>query len=94
MAPTPEICDKHGHPISIGDHVYTPIRSGRHEGIVEKIAYTQADAQKYGVKHPPKVIFQDQLGRTKAHNPRALTDLSKDEPEEIGHLRGRSEDEE
>lgn len=52
---SPKVEDKHGEPINIGDHVYTPIRGGRHEGDVEKIVTTEEEAQDEGVKNPPKV---------------------------------------
>ena len=47
--------DKHGEPIKVGDHVYTPIRGGRHEGDVEKIVMDDDAAAQEGVKNPPKV---------------------------------------
>ncbi|KAF7162442.1 hypothetical protein CNMCM5623_007733 [Aspergillus felis] len=49
-----EIHDKHGQIISPGDHVFTKIRGGRHEGDVEKIVRTEEEAEREGVKHPPK----------------------------------------
>lgn len=47
--------DKHGEPIKEGDHVYTPIRGGRHEGDVEEIVTDDAAAAQKNVKNPPKV---------------------------------------
>ena len=52
-----ELKDKNGEPIHVGDHVFARARSGAHEGDVEKIVTTKEDAQKEGVKHPPKVCF-------------------------------------
>lgn len=49
------IHDKTGEPIKEGDHVYTKIRGGRHEGDVEKIVTSNSEAEKEGVKNPPKV---------------------------------------
>ncbi|OKL56741.1 hypothetical protein UA08_07731 [Talaromyces atroroseus] len=67
-----EIRDKHGNTIHRGDHVYTKIRGGRHEGEVEKIVMTQAEAEEEDVKNPPKVLFHDQRGKRVAHNPETL----------------------
>jgi len=50
-----QVKDKHGEPIKEGDHVYTKIRGGRHEGNVDKIVTTEAEAKEEGVKNPPKV---------------------------------------
>lgn len=50
-----DIKDKNSEPINEGDHVWTKIRGGRHEGDVQKIVTTEAEAKKEGVKHPPKV---------------------------------------
>jgi hypothetical protein len=50
-----EVHDKHGQIISPGDHVFTKIRGGRHEGEVEKIIRTEEEAEQEGVKRPPKV---------------------------------------
>ncbi|KAF2461520.1 hypothetical protein BDY21DRAFT_368717 [Lineolata rhizophorae] len=63
---------KQGEPIEEGDHVYTRIRGGRHEGDVERIVTTQDEAEEEGVKNPPKVIFTDQKGKRVAHNPGTL----------------------
>lgn len=49
--------DKNTEPINKGDHVWTRIRGGRHEGDVEKIVTTEKDAEKEDVKNPPKVCF-------------------------------------
>lgn len=47
--------NKHDEPIKKGDEVYTRIRGGRHEGEVDKIVTSQAQAEKEAVKNPPKV---------------------------------------
>jgi hypothetical protein len=52
-----EIKDKNGEPINEGDHVFARSRGGRHEGDVEKIVTSKEDAEKEGVKHPPKVCI-------------------------------------
>ncbi|KAI1812767.1 hypothetical protein GGS20DRAFT_587193 [Poronia punctata] len=67
-----QIQDKHGKPIKKGDHVYTQIRGGRHEGDVNKIVTNKAGAKEENVKHPPKVLFEDQKGKYVAHNPGTL----------------------
>jgi len=53
--PDAEIKDKEGVPIQEGDNVWTPQRGGRHEGTVERVVATEAEAKQEGVKHPPKV---------------------------------------
>ncbi|GIJ81574.1 hypothetical protein Asppvi_000073 [Aspergillus pseudoviridinutans] len=73
-----EVHDKHGQIISPGDHVFTKIRGGRHEGDVEKIVRTEEEAEQEGVKHPPKVVFHDQRGKKVAHNPGTLEKVSED----------------
>lgn len=50
-----EVKDKNNQPIKEGDHVFARSRGGRHEGEVEKIVTSQEEAEKEGVKHPPKV---------------------------------------
>ena len=50
-----QVKDKHGVPIKEGDTVYTKIRGGRHEGEVDKVVTGQKEAEKEGVKNPPKV---------------------------------------
>jgi hypothetical protein len=50
-----EVKDKNGEPIKEGDHVFARSRGGRHEGEVEKIVTSKEEAEKEGVKHPPKV---------------------------------------
>ena len=47
--------DKTGEGIREGDHVFARSRGGRHEGDVEKIVTSKEEADKEGVKHPPKV---------------------------------------
>ncbi|KAH7465307.1 hypothetical protein FOMA001_g17225 [Fusarium oxysporum f. sp. matthiolae] len=64
--------DKNAESISKGDHVWTRIRGGRHEGDVERIVTTEKDAEKEEVKNPPKVLFEDQHGHRVAHNPGTL----------------------
>lgn len=51
----PEVKDKNGEPIHVGDHVFARARGGSHEGDVEKIVTTKEEAEREGVKHPPKV---------------------------------------
>ncbi|KAF2184451.1 hypothetical protein K469DRAFT_709213 [Zopfia rhizophila CBS 207.26] len=67
-----QVLSKQGEPIEEGDHVYTKIRGGRHEGDVEKIVTTEEEAKKENVKNPPKVLFTDQKGKAVAHNPSTL----------------------
>lgn len=50
-----DIKDKSGEPIKEGDHVFARSRGGRHEGEVDKIVTSKEEAEKEGVKHPPKV---------------------------------------
>lgn len=94
---TPQIFDKHDHPISVGDTVYCPFRGGKHEGKVEAIITGSSshrdietrkgdEAAKKGAEktiNPPKVLFHDQKGRRKEHRPGALSDLDKDTGEEL-----------
>jgi hypothetical protein len=49
-----DIKDKEGEPIQPGDEVMTKIRGGKREGEVDKIVTDEADAEKEGVKNPPK----------------------------------------
>ncbi|KAI9667746.1 MAG: hypothetical protein M1821_000563 [Bathelium mastoideum] len=63
---------KEGEPIEKGDHVYTKIRGGRHEGDVDKIVTDDKEAAEEGVKNPPKILFEDQKGKRVAHNPGTL----------------------
>ncbi|KAH7043870.1 hypothetical protein B0J12DRAFT_742777 [Macrophomina phaseolina] len=72
------VTSKEGQPIEDGDHVYTKIRGGRHEGEVEQVVTTQEEADEAGVKNPPKVLFTDQRGKPVAHNPGTLNNLSKE----------------
>ncbi|KAL1635460.1 hypothetical protein SLS58_010217 [Diplodia intermedia] len=69
---------KEGQPIDEGDHVYTRIRGGRHEGDVEAVVTTQKEAEDADVKNPPKVLFTDQKGKPVAHNPGTLNNLTKE----------------
>lgn len=50
-----DIHDKAGEPIREGDHVYTKSMGDRHEGDVKKIITSVSEAEKEGVKNPPKV---------------------------------------
>ncbi|KAF1960509.1 hypothetical protein CC80DRAFT_488824 [Byssothecium circinans] len=67
-----QVLSKQGEPIKEGDHVYTKIRGGRHEGDVEKIVTSEQEAKEENVKNPPKVLFTDQKGKPVAHNPGTL----------------------
>ncbi|KAB5526308.1 hypothetical protein GE09DRAFT_365441 [Coniochaeta sp. 2T2.1] len=67
-----EIKDKNGEPIKEGDEVFTKIRGGTHTGTVEKIVTTKEEAEKEGVKNPPKVLYTDQHGHHVNHNPGTL----------------------
>jgi len=51
----PQVTDKNSEPIREGNHVYTRVRGGRHEGSVEQIVMTEPEAKEAGVKNPPKV---------------------------------------
>ncbi|KAM0544717.1 hypothetical protein ACHAPJ_011704 [Fusarium lateritium] len=68
----PQVEDKNADPINKGDHVWTRIRGGRHEGDVEMVVTTEKDAKNEDVKNPPKVLFKDQHGHRVAHNPGTL----------------------
>ncbi|KAF2266658.1 hypothetical protein CC78DRAFT_122354 [Lojkania enalia] len=72
-----QVLSKQGEPIEEGDHVYTKIRGGRHEGDVENVVKTEDEAKEYGVKHPAKVLFTDQKGKEVAHNPGTLEVVEK-----------------
>jgi hypothetical protein len=50
-----DIKDKNGEPIKEGEEVFTKIRGGTHTGTVDKIVTTKEEAEKEGVKNPPKV---------------------------------------
>lgn len=50
-----DIKDKNSQPIHEGDSVWTKIRGGHREGVVQKIVRTEEEAQEEDVKHPPKV---------------------------------------
>lgn len=96
---TPQVPDKHGHPICVGDVVYTPFRGGKHEGRVEGIITSSTSFSKPHIQtapgdeaaraeaertiNPPKVLFHDQKGRRKEHRPQALSDLSRDTEGEV-----------
>ncbi|KUI72103.1 hypothetical protein VM1G_07939 [Cytospora mali] len=87
------IKDKDGQPIKEGDKVWTKARGGKHEGIVDRVVTTEAEAEEIGVKNPPKVLFEDQHGHNVTHNPGTLQHRvlvgSRDEREQwIGKTRG------
>ncbi|OIW26418.1 hypothetical protein CONLIGDRAFT_683401 [Coniochaeta ligniaria NRRL 30616] len=67
-----DVKDKNGEPIKEGDEVFTKIRGGTHTGTVEKIVTTKEEAEKEGVKNPPKVLYTDQHGHHVNHNPGTL----------------------
>ncbi|KAF9728431.1 hypothetical protein PMIN01_13564 [Paraphaeosphaeria minitans] len=67
-----QVLSKQGKPIEKGDHVYTKIRGGRHEGDVEKIINSEQEAKEENLKNLPKVLFTDQKGKPVAHNPGTL----------------------
>ncbi|KAK4099099.1 hypothetical protein N658DRAFT_517540 [Parathielavia hyrcaniae] len=67
-----EIKDKNDEPIREGDHVFARSRGGRHEGEVEKVVSSRDEAEKEGVKNPPKVLYTDQHGHHVKHNPGAV----------------------
>ncbi|KAI1483748.1 hypothetical protein K445DRAFT_63903 [Daldinia sp. EC12] len=67
-----EVKDKQGQPIQEGDTVWTKARGGRHEGEVDRVVESSAEAREAGVKNPPKVLFKDQHGHNVAHNPGTL----------------------
>ena len=56
------VIDKNGEQINIGDTVSSKSRGGKHAGVVTDIVETPEDAEKKGVKHPPKDLFEDQHG--------------------------------
>ncbi|KAF1975998.1 hypothetical protein BU23DRAFT_552007 [Bimuria novae-zelandiae CBS 107.79] len=63
MPPKEDVLSKQGEPIAEGDHVYTKIRGGRHEGDVDKIVTSKEEAKAEGVRDLPKVLFTDQKGQ-------------------------------
>lgn len=58
----PEVKDKEGKPIHVGDIVSGKIRGGKHVGEVEAIVTNEKEAAEKGVKNPPKVLIVDQHG--------------------------------
>jgi len=56
------VTDKNGEQINVGDTVSSKIRGGKRTGEVTDIVETPEDAKKKGVKHPPKVLFEEQHG--------------------------------
>lgn len=53
--PSSQVEDKQGQPIREGDAVWTKIRGGRREGEVDRVVESADEAEKAGVKNPPKV---------------------------------------
>ncbi|KAK8043196.1 hypothetical protein PG994_013679 [Apiospora phragmitis] len=49
--------DKHGELIQEGDHVYTKVRGGQHEGDVDKVVAGSSDAKNQGDKNHPKELM-------------------------------------
>ena len=58
----PEVKDKDGKLIHVGDTVSGKVRGGKHAGEVEVVVTSQKEAAEKGVKHPPKVLIEDQHG--------------------------------
>jgi hypothetical protein len=69
---TDDVLSKQGEPIQEGDHVYTKIRGGRHEGDVEKVVTTKEEAEEENVKNPPKVVFHENICRRPISNVNAV----------------------
>jgi len=78
MSSSHTINDQDNVPIIEGDTVWTRFRGGKREGEVEKVVTSQSEAEKEGVKHPPKVIFTDQHEHRVAHNPGTLQHKDKE----------------
>ncbi|KAI0165091.1 hypothetical protein GGR52DRAFT_575183 [Hypoxylon sp. FL1284] len=70
--PSSQVQDKKGELIREGDAVWTKARGGRHEGEVDRVVESAAEAKEAVVKNPPKVLFKDQHGHDVAHNPGTL----------------------
>jgi hypothetical protein len=68
MSSKKDIIDKKGEPIEIGDEVATKIRGGKRTGVVADIVATKEEADRKGVKNPPKVLFEDQHGKYSGHS--------------------------
>ncbi|KZT27257.1 hypothetical protein NEOLEDRAFT_1061415, partial [Neolentinus lepideus HHB14362 ss-1] len=63
-----------GQPIEEGDRVKTRFRSGKREGVVQKIVTSEPQDTSdlpVDVKHPPKVLVSH--GHMASHNPGTLT---------------------
>jgi len=58
----PEVKDKEGKPIHVGETVSGKVRGGKHAGEVEAVVTSQKEAAEKGVKNPPKVLIEDQHG--------------------------------
>ncbi|KHN96819.1 uncharacterized protein MAM_05375 [Metarhizium album ARSEF 1941] len=54
--------DKESKTIRAGDEVWTPVRGGKHQGVVEEVFGTEQEAQKAGAKNRPKVRSMLWLG--------------------------------
>lgn len=64
------VTGKDSLPIEPGDTVWSKSRGGKHEGVVEHVLETPEDVERaadagelqgVSVKHPPKVVFTDQV---------------------------------
>jgi hypothetical protein len=58
----PDVFDKDGVPIHVGDMVSSKQRAGRQFGNVVDLVVTEEEAKEKGVAHPPKVVFYTQKG--------------------------------
>lgn len=63
----PEVKDKEGKPIQVGDEVAGKRRGGKQTGVVKKVISTKEQAKEAGVRDPPKVLFTDQHGKEITH---------------------------
>jgi hypothetical protein len=67
MASSDTVQDKTGKDIHEGETVSTKMRGGKRTGAVEQVVLTEEEAQDVegvSVKHPPKVVFNDQHGKS------------------------------
>ena len=67
-----DVRDKEGKPIKEGETVAGKIRGGKHTGEVQAVITDEKEAKEQGVKHPPKIVLNDQHGdiyspQSKAH---------------------------
>jgi Hypervirulence associated proteins TUDOR domain len=58
----PEIKDKEGKAIHVGDTVAGKRRGGKQTGEVDAVVSNKQEAEEKGVKGAPKVLFEDQHG--------------------------------